>query len=50
MDEDAERRLPVLGRAPELVGVDPWFTPDEAAIRAVLAEAVDPAAETEAAS
>jgi hypothetical protein len=25
MDEDAARRLPVLGRAPELVGVDPWF-------------------------
>jgi thiol-disulfide isomerase/thioredoxin len=29
MDEDAARRLPVLGRAPELVGVNPWFnTPD----------------------
>lgn len=28
-DEDAASRLPVLGRAPELVGVDPWFnTPD----------------------
>ena len=28
-DEDAARRLPVLGRAPELVGIDPWFnTPD----------------------
>ena len=28
-DEDAATRLPVLGRAPELVGVDPWFnTPD----------------------
>ena len=25
MEEDAARRLPVLGRAPELVGVDPWF-------------------------
>ena len=29
MEEDAARRLPVLGRAPELLGVDPWFnTPD----------------------
>jgi hypothetical protein len=29
MEEDAARRLDVLGRAPELVGVDPWFnTPD----------------------
>jgi thiol-disulfide isomerase/thioredoxin len=29
VDDDAARRLPVLGRAPELVGVDPWFnTPD----------------------
>jgi thiol-disulfide isomerase/thioredoxin len=28
-DDDAASRLPVLGRAPELVGVDPWFnTPD----------------------
>jgi thiol-disulfide isomerase/thioredoxin len=28
-EEDAPRRLAVLGRAPELVGVDPWFnTPD----------------------
>jgi thiol-disulfide isomerase/thioredoxin len=28
-EEDAARRLPVLGHAPELVGVDPWFnTPD----------------------
>ena len=25
MEEDAAHRLPVLGRAPELVGVDPWF-------------------------
>ena len=34
MDEDAERRLPVLGRAPELVGVDPWFnTPDGEPLR-----------------
>jgi thiol-disulfide isomerase/thioredoxin len=24
-DGDAASRLPVLGRAPELVGVDPWF-------------------------
>jgi thiol-disulfide isomerase/thioredoxin len=29
MEEDAARRLAALGRAPELVGVDPWFnTPD----------------------
>ena len=29
MEEDATRRLAVLGRAPELVGVGPWFnTPD----------------------
>lgn len=29
MEQDAARRLGVLGRAPELVGVDPWFnTPD----------------------
>jgi hypothetical protein len=29
MEEDAAHRLPVLGRAPELVGVDLWFnTPD----------------------
>jgi thiol-disulfide isomerase/thioredoxin len=29
MEEDAARRLAVLGRAPELVRVDPWFnTPD----------------------
>jgi thiol-disulfide isomerase/thioredoxin len=29
MDEDDARRLPVLGHAPELVGVEPWFnTPD----------------------
>ena len=29
MEDDAARRLAVLGRAPELVGVDPWFnTPD----------------------
>jgi len=25
MDEDAAPRLAALGRAPELVGVDPWF-------------------------
>ena len=25
MDDDAARRLAVLGRAPELVGVGPWF-------------------------
>jgi thiol-disulfide isomerase/thioredoxin len=25
MDEDAASRLPVLGRAPELVDADPWF-------------------------
>jgi thiol-disulfide isomerase/thioredoxin len=25
LEEDAARRLPVLGRAPELVGVEPWF-------------------------
>jgi thiol-disulfide isomerase/thioredoxin len=25
MEGDAARRLPVLGRAPELVGVGPWF-------------------------
>jgi thiol-disulfide isomerase/thioredoxin len=29
--EDAASRLPVLGRAPELMGVDPWFnTPPDA--------------------
>src|SRR5215217_2064334 len=29
MEEDAARRLAVLGRGPELVDVDPWFnTPD----------------------
>jgi thiol-disulfide isomerase/thioredoxin len=34
MDEHAARRLPVLGRAPELVGVDPWFnTPDGEPLR-----------------
>jgi thiol-disulfide isomerase/thioredoxin len=34
MDEDAARQLPVLGRAPELVGVDPWFnTPDGKPLR-----------------
>jgi thiol-disulfide isomerase/thioredoxin len=33
-DEGAESRLPVLGRAPELVGVDPWFnTPDGGPLR-----------------
>jgi thiol-disulfide isomerase/thioredoxin len=32
--EDAARRLPVLGRAPELVGVDPWLnTPDGGPLR-----------------
>jgi thiol-disulfide isomerase/thioredoxin len=32
--EDAARRLPVLGRAPELVGVDPWFnTPNGEPLR-----------------
>src|ERR687895_1270412 len=34
MDEDAARGLPVLGDAPELVGVDPWFnTPDGEPLR-----------------
>src|SRR4051812_10819243 len=34
MDADAARRLAVLGRAPELVGVDPWFnTPDDEPLR-----------------
>src|SRR3954463_2323017 len=34
MDEEAARRLAVLGRAPELVGVDPWFnTPDGEPLR-----------------
>ena len=33
-NEDAASRLPVLGRAPELVGVDPWFnTPDGEPLR-----------------
>jgi uncharacterized protein YbjT (DUF2867 family) len=33
-DEDAASRLPVLGRAPELVGVDPWFnSPDGEPLR-----------------
>jgi thiol-disulfide isomerase/thioredoxin len=33
-DEDAASRLPVLRRAPELVGVDPWFnTPDGEPLR-----------------
>ena len=33
-NEDAASRLPVRGRAPELVGVDPWFnTPDEEPLR-----------------
>jgi thiol-disulfide isomerase/thioredoxin len=33
-DEDAASRLPVLGGAPELVGVDPWFnTPDGEPLR-----------------
>ena len=29
MEEDAAHRLPVLGRAPELAGVDPWFNTAE---------------------
>jgi thiol-disulfide isomerase/thioredoxin len=34
LEEDAARRLAVLGRAPELVGVDPWFnTPDGEPLR-----------------
>lgn len=34
MAEDAPRRLAVLGRAPELIGVDPWFnTPDGEPLR-----------------
>ena len=34
MEEDAALRLAVLGRAPELVGVDPWFnTPDGKPLR-----------------
>ena len=34
MEDDAAHRLPVLGRAPELVGVDPWFnTPDGEPLR-----------------
>jgi thiol-disulfide isomerase/thioredoxin len=34
MEEDAARPLPVLGRAPELVGVDPWFnSPDGEPLR-----------------
>jgi thiol-disulfide isomerase/thioredoxin len=34
MEEDAAPRLAVLGRAPELVGVDPWFnTPDGEPLR-----------------
>jgi thiol-disulfide isomerase/thioredoxin len=34
LDEAAARRLPVLGRAAELVGVDPWFnTPDGEPLR-----------------
>jgi thiol-disulfide isomerase/thioredoxin len=34
MEEDAARRLAVLGRGPELVGVDPWFnTPDGEPLR-----------------
>ena len=59
MEQDAARRLAVLGRAPELVGVGPWFnTPDGEPLRlaalcdlrTLLAEAVGPAAETGAAS
>src|SRR3954454_20944617 len=34
MEEDAAPRLAVLGRAPELVGVDPWFNaPDGEPLR-----------------
>ena len=34
IEEDAAHRLPVLGRAPELVGVDLWFnTPDGEPLR-----------------
>jgi thiol-disulfide isomerase/thioredoxin len=34
MEDDAGRRLPVLGRAPELVGVEPWLnTPDGEPLR-----------------
>jgi hypothetical protein len=34
MDADAARRLPGLGRAPQLVGVDPWLnTPDGEPLR-----------------
>ena len=34
MEEDAARQLAVLGRAPELVGVEPWFnTPDGEPLR-----------------
>ena len=34
MEEDAARRLAVLRRAPELVGVDPWLnTPDSEPLR-----------------
>jgi thiol-disulfide isomerase/thioredoxin len=34
MEEDAAHRLVVLGRAPELVGVNPWFnTPDGEPLR-----------------
>ena len=34
MEEDAARPLPVLGRAPELVGIDPWFnSPDGEPLR-----------------
>src|SRR3954454_490902 len=33
-DRDAADRLPVLGRAPELAGVEPWFnTPDGEPLR-----------------
>src|SRR3954447_9270566 len=34
IEQDAAHRLAVLGRAPELVGVDPWFnTPDGEPLR-----------------
>ena len=52
-DEHAASRLPVLSRAPELVGVYPWFNTPEFAFersvqnaeRAVREQGVDPAAD-----
>src|SRR3954465_4580032 len=36
VEDDGARRLAVVGRAPELVGVDPWFnTPDGESLRLV---------------